>query len=229
MLTTPEGTPGPVSSFDGIALGSNALYLFWGRPEEPNGILTGFRIFYQKVLGTQLDSRLERSPKIEDPLTTNARLAGLMPQTKYRVTIHATTTKGLGEPYYIELSTKSEDSAEYPDKPSFEWYHRKSPDGKDELRVQWNPKTGSGKNPGSYFYVQYRLKGSERFLNTPKDENQDSLIVPIRGLEEDKTYEIRVVAVDGQFETPSETQEISWSGRVVLILKHFLIYLYCLI
>ncbi|CAG2165931.1 unnamed protein product [Oppiella nova] len=87
-----------------------------------------------------------------------------------------------------------------------------SPDGKDELRVQWNPTTGSGKKPGSYFYVQYRLKGSERFLNTPKDENQDSLIVPIRGLEEDKTYEIRVVAVDGQFETPSETQEISSSG-----------------
>ncbi|XP_054168536.1 neuroglian-like isoform X2 [Oppia nitens] len=212
IVNTPEGVPGPVASFDGIPLGSNALYLFWTRPDEPNGILTGYRIFYEKVIGTALESRLERIPIIDDPLVTNARLAGLAPQTKYRVTILATTSKGMGEGFYIELTTKSEDAAEYPDKPSFEWYHRKGQDGKEELRIQWNPTTGNGKKPGSYFYVQYRLKGSERFLNTPKDENQDSTVVPIRGLEDDKTYEVRIVAVDGQYETPSETQEISASG-----------------
>jgi len=51
-------------------------------------------------------------------------------------------------------------------------------------------------------------------LNTPKDENQDSTVVNLKGLEDDKTYEIRVVAVDGSFETPSETQEISSSGII---------------
>ena len=56
--------------------------------------------------------------------------------------------------------------------------------------------------------------GSETFLSTPKDENQDSTTVTIKGLEEDKTYEVRVVAVDGQYETPSELQEISSSGII---------------
>ena len=159
IINTPEGVPGPVASFDGISMGSNALYLFWTRPDEPNGILTGYRIFYEKVVGTQLGARLERSPKIEDPMATNAKLSGLTPATKYRVTIHPTTSKGLGEGFYIELSTKSEDAADYPDKPAFDWYHRKAPDGSDEIKVQWNPTSGNGKKPGSYFYVQYRLKG----------------------------------------------------------------------
>jgi len=56
--------------------------------------------------------------------------------------------------------------------------------------------------------------GTESFLSTPKDENQDSTVVHLKGLEEDKTYEIRVVAVDGKFETPSEMQEISSSGII---------------
>ena len=163
-IITPEGVPGPVASFEGITMGSNALYLWWSPPDEPNGILNGFRIFYEKVVGTQLESKLERS-KIEDPLATNAKLAGLMPQTKYRVTIHATTSKGLGEPFYIELSTKSEESADYPDVPTFDWFHRRAPDGKDQLKIQWNPTSGSSKKPGSYFYVQYRLKGIESLFN----------------------------------------------------------------
>lgn len=57
-------------------------------------------------------------------------------------------------------------------------------------------------------------KGQEKWYSTPKDENQDSTTVTIKGLDEDKTYEVRVVAVDGSFETPSEVQEISSSGII---------------
>jgi hypothetical protein len=162
-INTPEGTPGPVQTFDGISMGSNALYLFWTRPEEPNGILTGYRIFYELVTGTELGTKMERLPPIEDPLTTGAKLAGLQPGTKYRVTIQATTKMGLGEAFYIELETKPEDSAEYPDKPSFDWYLVKTSEGNDEVRVTWHPNSNNGKKPGSYFYVQYRLKGNKMF------------------------------------------------------------------
>lgn len=50
-VMTEEGTPGPVESFDAYPLGASALYLVWRKPEQPNGILTGYRIYYQKVLG----------------------------------------------------------------------------------------------------------------------------------------------------------------------------------
>jgi hypothetical protein len=54
--------------------------------------------------------------------------------------------------------------------------------------------------------------GTSQWLNTPKDENQDSTVVHIKGLDPSETYEIRIVAVDGEYETPSETQEITSSG-----------------
>ena len=172
-FVTPEEVLGPVSPLEDISMGSDALYLHCTPPEEPNGNSVGYRILYEIVTGTQLRTRLKRQPRIEDPLATNAKLAGLTPATKYRVRIHPYTVTGLVEGFYIELSTKAEDAAGYPDQPAFDWYHRKASDGTDELKIQWDPTSGNGKKPGSYFYVQYRLKGSETFLSTPKDENQD--------------------------------------------------------
>lgn len=55
--------------------------------------------------GTSLGTILERQPPILDPKETRAKLAGLKPDTKYRVIIHATTKVGEGDPYYIEEKT----------------------------------------------------------------------------------------------------------------------------
>lgn len=51
---------------------------------------------------------LERQPPITDPRETRAKLAGLTPNTKYRVIIHATTKVGQGDPYYIEVRTNEQ-------------------------------------------------------------------------------------------------------------------------
>ncbi|RLU17562.1 hypothetical protein DMN91_009798 [Ooceraea biroi] len=93
---TPEGVPGTVLSFEAFPMGSSALYLVWTRPAEPNGVLTGYRIYYQVVNGTKLETLLERKPHIMDPYATNAKLAALAPETKYRVHIRATTRVGEG-------------------------------------------------------------------------------------------------------------------------------------
>ncbi|GFY07482.1 neuroglian [Trichonephila clavipes] len=105
---TPEGTPGPVSYFEAIPMGASALYLIWKRPMEPNGNLTGYRIYYRKVDGTSLGTVLERQPAITDSRETRAKLAGLQPDTKYRVIIHACTRVGQGDPYYIEVKTNEQ-------------------------------------------------------------------------------------------------------------------------
>jgi mannitol-specific phosphotransferase system IIBC component len=46
--------PGTVQSFEAYQLGSSALFLVWKKPEQPNGILTGYKIYYQTVKGTKV-------------------------------------------------------------------------------------------------------------------------------------------------------------------------------
>merc|ERR1719507_1708418 len=102
---TPEGKPGPVDMLECFPMGSSALLLAWKEPEEKNGQLTGYRIYYQEVDGTNLGALLEREPRIMRNRTDKAKLAGLRPHAKYRVTIKALTLAGEGMPYYTECDT----------------------------------------------------------------------------------------------------------------------------
>lgn len=157
-INTPEGTPGPVANFEGFPMSSNALFLTWEHPEEKNGQLMGYKIYYEEVRGTQIDTKLDRPP-INNPQVTSAKLVGLKPSTRYRVTIHAFTKVGNGDPFYIELETKSQDEIMLPAKPNFDFTNIPGLDGKNDVRITWYPKNEEGKSSGSYFYVQYRLKG----------------------------------------------------------------------
>uniref|UniRef100_A0A1W7RA45 Neuronal cell adhesion molecule n=1 Tax=Hadrurus spadix TaxID=141984 RepID=A0A1W7RA45_9SCOR len=207
---TPEGTPGPVAFLEAVPLGDSALYLVWKRPLEPNGDLTGYRIYYEEVNGTELGAKLERQPPIANPLETRAKLAGLKPDTKYRVTIYATTGKGQGVAYFIEAKTAKEaDTA--PDIPNFVWKSLPDEGGKANGLVRWMPAVKG--RPGNYFYVQFRRKGESQWESTPVEENEDTTIV--RGLELSTLYEMRVVAVDGRFQTPSKTELIETGGLAI--------------
>ncbi len=88
--------PGAVDYFEAVPLGSSAFYLIWKEPQEPNGVLLQYKIFYEKVTGTTLGPLIEREPPINDPKQTRAKLAGLEPDTKYRLHIVAVTIAGDG-------------------------------------------------------------------------------------------------------------------------------------
>lgn len=206
-LLTPEGTPGPISYFEAITMGASALYLIWKPPLEPNGKLTGYRIYYREINGTAVGPMLERQPRITNSRETRAKLIGLKPSTKYRVIIHATTKAGQGDPYYIEVKT-NEQSENVPDVPNFVWALLPGEQGKASIFVTWVPAVEG--HPGSYFYVQYRIKGEDHWNQTATEVNLDSVIV--KGLEFGTLYEMRVVAVDGRFETPSRIVEIETGG-----------------
>jgi hypothetical protein len=90
--------PGAVASFEAHPLGSSAFHLKWQKPLQTNGILTGYRIYYQTVTGTKVGPLIERRP-ITDPKVLHAKLAGLEPNTKYRIHIKATTRAGEGNGY----------------------------------------------------------------------------------------------------------------------------------
>lgn len=210
-FTTPEGTPGPVAYFDAIPLGSSALYLIWKRPLEPNGILTGYNIYFREVKGTELGEIKERKPQITDPRETRAKLAGLKPKTKYRIDIYPTTSKGEGEKMYIEVQT-SDQAQRSPDEPYFVWSHLPDVDGKAGVRVTWVPAVEG--HPGSHFFVQYRKKDASLWESTPPEENQDSILVT--GLELGSLYEMKVVAVDGPYQTPSKIEEFETGGMAAV-------------
>lgn len=94
---TPEGVPSSVQSLEAVPWGSSAFWLTWKKPLQPNGNLTGYKIYYEQVNGTRLENRQEREPHIDDPNVLRCKLAGLQPDTKYRLHITATTKKGEGE------------------------------------------------------------------------------------------------------------------------------------
>ena len=72
------------------------------------------------------------------------------------------------------------------------------------IKVTWKPQVEG--NPGSHFFVQYKKEEETLFLSSDEELNEDSIV--IRGLDPDDTYDFRVVAVDGEMQTPSETLSI---------------------
>ncbi|XP_075216738.1 neuroglian isoform X3 [Lycorma delicatula] len=200
---TPEGVPGTVQSLEAVPMGSSALFLIWKKPEQPNGILTGYKIYYQTVKGTKVGALLEREPHISDPKQTKVKLAGLEPATKYRIHIKATTSAGEGEGYFIEQRTRGSQAAP-PDIPKFDWERLPSDNGYANIKVTWKPNV-DGK-PGSHFFVKYKLKDETVFMETANVLDEDFTIV--RALKPGETYEFRVVSVDGDYLTESEPEEI---------------------
>nr|XP_045622235.1 uncharacterized protein LOC123772893 isoform X5 [Procambarus clarkii] len=69
-----------------------------------------------------------------------------------------------------------------------------------DIRVDWRP--NFDEHPGVDFYVQNRVKGTEHWKSSPVE--RANLHQTISGLDPRRTYEIRMVAKDGDLETPSE-------------------------
>ncbi|CAL4088931.1 unnamed protein product, partial [Meganyctiphanes norvegica] len=69
-----------------------------------------------------------------------------------------------------------------------------------DVKINWHPDFED--HPGVDFYVQKRIKGSNGWQNTTVEK--DHLYQTLRGLDPRRAYEVRVIAIDGQFETPSK-------------------------
>ncbi|XP_044742143.1 neuroglian [Chrysoperla carnea] len=210
-FTTPEGVPGPIPGIDAYQMGASALYLIWKKPQQPNGVLIGYRIYYRVVKGTLLESLIEREPYIKDPKQTRAKLAGLLPNSKYRIHVRALTRAGEGDDYYIETRTRVDKPA-VPDKPSFTWTRLPSDtdNGLAKIKVTWLPSLGGNQVPGSHFFVKYKLKGKTLYEETHPQMKED--YIEVRGLSLGELYEFKVVAVDGDYMTESDPQDVDTYG-----------------
>ncbi|XP_014218547.1 neuroglian isoform X2 [Copidosoma floridanum] len=207
---TPEGVPGTVMDLQAHPIGSTAMLLKWSKPIEINGILTGYRISYQLINGSKVGSEMERHPQITDPEASNAILPSLMPKTKYRISIRATTRAGPGEPFFVEKSTPV---SKRPDVPTFSWLNILKESGLSNVRITWDQKTEGF--AGSYFFAKYRLKGETIDLVTKPEKLANE--IEIRGLESGRTYIMSIVAVDGNYMTESLPQEVETSNEGPII------------
>lgn len=75
-------------------MGSSAFYLVWKKPEQPNGILIGYNIYYAVVEETSVGKLIPRKEQIRDPDQLQAKLGGLQPNVKYRLYVSALTNAG---------------------------------------------------------------------------------------------------------------------------------------
>lgn len=58
--------------------------------------------------------------------------------------------------------------------------------------------------------IYFRIRGASSYQNTPPEFNEDYM--DVRGLEPNEVYEFKVVAVDGDFYSESEIQEVDTYG-----------------
>ncbi|CAH1639978.1 unnamed protein product [Spodoptera littoralis] len=199
---TPEGKPGTVKSFEVYPIGSSAMLLKWDKPVDENGVLTGYKIYYQKVTGTSLGPIQERKKEI-DPKFDRAKLAGLEPNTKYRIEIRAKTKAGEGDKYYVEQSTKSVVTAK-PDIPVFETSTLPAKEGTAHILVRWIPSLDG--HAGTHFVAWYKLKGHPDWSKTNEVTDDDYVI--LTGLEPGQVYEVKLTAHDGEYFSSSEIKDV---------------------
>ncbi|XP_055305923.1 vascular endothelial growth factor receptor 3-like [Sitodiplosis mosellana] len=200
-VTAKDGVPSIVRSCKAFPLGSSAFLLRWEPPQHSNASLIGYKVSYREENDTDEHAR---EPQIQDPYATQTKLTGLKPNTRYRVFIGAYTGNGDGERCELRGQTKPP-GMKKPDQPTFTF--ELLPLETDFLRVKviWLPNVDG--NPGTDFYVKYRLKGVTEWHHTNPILKDDFSVIEC--LSPKETYEMIVVSLEGHFEAESDIQKVT--------------------
>uniref|UniRef100_A0A2S2PK40 Neuroglian n=2 Tax=Schizaphis graminum TaxID=13262 RepID=A0A2S2PK40_SCHGA len=159
--------------------------------------------------------RVQRPP-ITNPKQTIAKLTSLKPSTNYRIYIKATTKAGVSEPFFIEQQTKSPLPVDSKlDKPVFSYTHKAYNKVFDTVRILWTPNLEG--NPGSHFFVKYKLKSDYLYEETKHEFDKN--FINVKGLKPGKLYELIVVVVDGDITQESDIVEIEASSNTAGIIE----------
>ncbi|XP_061178933.1 neuroglian-like [Saccostrea echinata] len=103
---TSEGVPGPVRNLQKDDVESDHVVLKWDPPDEPNGLLLGYDLGYQKLNGDVEGDIRALEPRINNPSHTSARITGLQPNHQYRFFVWARTSSGRGDKRGVQVLTK---------------------------------------------------------------------------------------------------------------------------
>ncbi|XP_064633131.1 neuroglian-like isoform X1 [Lineus longissimus] len=200
-FTTKQGVPGPVAQFIIFRRNSNMLEFIWDPPHQPNGIITGYDLAYRAVNVLDLGDRTWREP-VNDPNQRRANISGLRPEQMYRVYIYAKTLNGRGDENSVDAQTTA---AQPPSPPTFIIPEVNATSMNVTLEAS---KSG---NPGSVFYVQYRMEGKFPWETTSVETVNN--YINVTGMSPGNVYEVRVVSRNGQNqEAASGSQYVRTKG-----------------
>ncbi|XP_062396407.1 neural cell adhesion molecule L1.2 isoform X2 [Sardina pilchardus] len=93
-FSTPEGVPSPPVSLELDSPSETEMTLHWLPPAQPNGVLKGYLLQYQRIVVTE-DSPMQVI-SIDDPTVTSETLRQLDPHSHYRFHVRGRTSKGEG-------------------------------------------------------------------------------------------------------------------------------------
>ncbi|XP_077986502.1 neuronal cell adhesion molecule-like [Glandiceps talaboti] len=204
---TPEGVPGIVADYELIAL-SNGFYLRWDFPENPNGVITGYEITCEKMLGTELGHILTYN--ITDAYIFKKKIGDLKPLTQYLVKIRAHTKVGGGEYIRREETTRELAPPRSPSQPELVQV------GDSSMNVTW---TTDEEGPSvNHYVVRHKKKGTSENDWTSSEEIDplDRMWHVLSDLDSGTWYDIQVAAFNmkGTAQSPLATEQTSGAGAL---------------
>ncbi|XP_069604531.1 neural cell adhesion molecule L1 isoform X1 [Ranitomeya imitator] len=105
-IRTEEGVPSPPTALRVERLSDSSLALYWGPPEHPNGIITGYKISHHLVSKDHADSFLLQT--INDPAQQNWTFHNMSTKDTYKFYVYVKNSARESLPAEIEGSTMKE-------------------------------------------------------------------------------------------------------------------------
>jgi len=197
---TPEGFPGVIGSFRVSERGSHHFKVEWTPPMEENGIIIGYRLGFVEIGGGKALETIE----VDNPFARYKKIRDLKEDTQYVLYIWAKTSIGPGTEYFTEDRTKVATAPDAPILADFET-------GDTFVNVSWTPsESDPAENPGSEYIIRYRKKGDDDTEWLETDPEGEHNWLNVTDLEPGETYEIVVIARNGNGdETSSEPKYIT--------------------
>jgi hypothetical protein len=170
------------------AVQSRSITITWSTPAQSNGQLTAYKVYRtsasQSLTGYPATSDTSRQEVASvGPSTTSAVITGLAPATDYVFVVTASTAGGESQDSSQAQATTLDEAPSRPGVPTVEVLSTST------LRVSWTQPTLP---LGAIIRYEVVLNGvTVAFSGLPSPSNLTALIT---GLDEDRTYEVTVIA-----------------------------------
>ncbi|XP_051877097.1 protein sidekick-1 [Pristis pectinata] len=203
MERTKDDVPGPPIKLIFPEVQLTSVRVVWQTPENPNGIILGYRIAYR--LATTEPNKFTT---IE--VSSNARhysATNLIPESPYLFRVSAKTRQGWGEP--VEAVVITTQTRGHPQPVTNLTIPQSEIRGRS-LLLQWKP-GNDGSSPVRYFTVQTKEYPSLEWQTHTSSINHDATSYVIERLKPYTTYQLRMMATNdiGDSAFSEETEPVT--------------------
>ncbi|XP_072916750.1 protein sidekick-1 isoform X1 [Hemitrygon akajei] len=185
MERTKDDVPGPPIKLIFPEVQLSSVRVVWQTPENPNGIILGYRIAYHLASEPSKFINIEVSSNARQYWATNLNV-----ESWYVFRVSAKTRRGWGEPVEaVVKTTQTRDRPQPVTNLKVPQIHSRS------LLLQWKP-GNYGSSPVRYFTVQTKEYPSLEWQTHTSSINHDATSYMIERLKPYTTYQLRMMATN---------------------------------